>query len=246
MFTLLLLFFMINPITYLAALSDNAESVLENARLFSKSPFMKIEVDMVIRNSSGEKTRGLDISISNSNNEYKLYMQIISPSFLRQMKFLQLNSEDEKTLQWVATSRGARKITSSGNDERIFDSDFTAADFSSINPEEFRIDNFSETILDGIDCYRLELTAKNDYQAIDKKILFIDRDSYFILKVEYYSENVLTKSYNVISTREINGNIFPEESVMEDLIQGSSTKLVFKKYETPDSIPDKVFHYKNL
>lgn len=238
--------FLLVPGPYLPALPADAEMILENARLFGNSRFLLMKVEMLINTSAGEKSRGLDISISNINNDYKVHMQIINPTFLRKMKFLQYNFGDGSTLQWIATSRGARKITSSGNDERIFDSDFNANDFASISTSNYQIVNFSEIIRNGFQCYRFDLVAVQDGELMNRKVLFIDRDSYLIREVEYYSENKIVKSYRIISTQNIDGMMFPNESLMEDMRKGSYTKLIFKKIEIPNSIPDRVFHYRNL
>ncbi len=228
------------------ASANEAEEILARAHLFGDSPYLKMEVEMRMTDPSGEKTRGIDISMSSVGEEYRVYMQITSPSFLRKMKFLQHNPESGDTLQWVATSRGARKITSSGEDERIFDSDFTAADFSSINTEEYRIEGFSEDRSDGVPCYRFELSPFDQAGKVTKKVLLLDRQSLLIREVQYYTNGAMTRRYRLLSTRSIEGKIFPEKSVMEDLREASSTTLFFDKIELPSSIPDRVFHYRNL
>lgn len=244
--SLISLFLLMVPGSFLSALPSDAESILGKAHLFGNSRYLSLKVDMQIKTSSGDKTRGIDISISNNDNDYKVYMQIINPTFLRKMKFLQYNFGNKSTLQWIATSRGARKITSSGNDEKIFDSDFTASDFASINMSNYQIEKFSESVRNEVQCYRFDLTAIQNSELINKKVLFIDRDSYLIREVEYYRENKLVKRYLIISTQNIDGRIFPLESQMENLNKGSSTKLIFQKIEMPNSISDRVFHYRNL
>jgi len=248
-----ILFYLILSISFLmvpgpcySALSSDAELILSKAQLFGDNRFLSMKVEMLINTPSGEKSRGIDLSISNFDNNYRVYMQIISPSFLRKMKFLQHNLKNGSTLQWIATSRGARKITSSKNDERIFDSDFCASDFASIAKSDYQIESFSETIRNESPCYRFELVIIQDGVFVNKKVLFIDHDSYLIREVEYYSDKKLVKRYQVISTQNINGKMFPCESLMKDFSKESYTKLIFKKIEMPDSIPDRLFHYRNL
>ncbi len=242
---LFLFLFLCAPMTICAEPAD-AESILSEARLFGESRYMTMEVEMIIENSSGEKRRSIDISINNEGSEYKLYMQIIDPSFLRKMKFLQLSSGDGTSLQWIATSRGARKITSSGNDERVFDSDFTASDFSSIRTSDFLITDSSDIIIGESPGYRIEVSSIDDRNRTNKKVLFIDSESHQIREVEYFNGTTLVKRYKVISTQNVNGKVFPDESLMEDFEGNSRTRLVFKKIGMPGSIPDKVFHYRNL
>jgi len=243
---LFLLILLVIPRVQDIASASEAEEILAGAHLFGDSPFLEMEVEMRMTDPSGEKTRGIDIRMSKVGNEYRVYMQITSPSFLRKMKFLQHNPENGDTLQWVATSRGARKITSSGEDERIFDSDFTAADFSSISMDEYRIEGFSENDCEGIPCYRFELSPLDQAGEVTKKVLLLDRQSLLIREVQYYTNGEMTRRYRLLSTRSIEGKIFPAKSVMEDLREASSTTLFFKKIELPASIPDRVFHYRNL
>lgn len=235
----------VSGITFIAAETE-AEKILAKAHLFGDSPYLKMEVEMRMVSPSGEKSRIVDISMSNSEEEKRVFMQITSPPFLRKMKFLQHNPENGDTLQWVATSRGARKITSSGEDERVFDSDFTAADFSSLKTTDYGIESFSEELDHEFPCYRFELIPRDRNGEITKKVLFLDRQSLLIREVGYYQGRDLVRRYSLLSTMSIEGNLFPEEGLMEDLREASSTRLIFHKIEMPVSIPDRVFHYRNL
>jgi len=227
----------------LAALE--APSVLERSHLFGDPRFLEMQVDMNINTSSGEKSRQVEIRISNSGDMYQVHMQITSPSFLRKMKYLQHKPRSGTPSQWVATSRGTKKITSSGNDERIFDSDFTAADFASLSSDSYRIEAFSSAERDSVTCYRLELSPV-DEEEWTKKVLYVDQQSFLIREVEYFRDQDLVKRYRVISTSRIEEKLFPVESIMEDYRNGTSTQLEISDIRMPDSIPDRIFHYRNL
>jgi len=230
----------------LAASPTNADLILEEAHLFGESRFISMKAQMVIHTASGEKTRDIEVNISNDEEQNKVYMHIISPSFLRNMKFLQHNQKDGSTLQWIATSRGARKITSSGTDERIFDSDFTAADFSAMDTKAYRIINFTETEKSNRLYYRYELLSLNNSDSITRKIVLLHYETNLIYRVEYFSDNKMIKQYQVVDTQSINGQLFPEKSIMKNVITGSYTQLNFQQIEMPSSIPDRIFHYRNL
>lgn len=226
--------------------AQSAEEVLEKANLFGNSRFLKMQVQMEISTTSGDKNRAIDINISNTDESYMVYMQITSPPFLRKMKYLQHKPRSGRSVQWVSTSRGAKKITSSGNDERIFDSDFTAADFASTSIKDYNVVNLVSTTRNSISCYKLELEPLESEPVWNKKVLYVEQDSFLIHEVEYFTDESLVKSYRILETITLDGKLFPSKSIMENYREGTFTKLDIESIELPESIPDRMFHYRNL
>jgi hypothetical protein len=232
--------------TAVLAAGETGESVLGKSHMFGSSPYLSMKVAMDIGEGAGEKQREIDIKINNEEGEYKIFMQITSPAFLRKMKFLQHHPKSGEALQWIATSRGTRKVTGSAEDAHIFDSDFTASDFAAINSGEYRILDFSHVQRDGYRCFRLEIEPREKADMWPVKVLYIDEQSRLIREVEYRRNGEVGKRYKLLATQQISGTTLPRESIMEDLLHGSSTRLTFAQIEMPASLPDRIFHYRNL
>src|SRR6056297_3239404 len=207
--------------------TTSGAEVLESAHMFGDNRYLEMEVRMEMKGSSTDKSREIEIKLSNDDGEYKVYMQITSPPFLRKMKFLQHNRPSGETLQWMATSRGTRKLTGAADDEHIFDSDFTASDFSALDPADYRIDSFSQVERNGFSCHRLVLSPLESGSEWPQRVVYIDRRALLIREVEYMKDGEVEKRYRLLSTQELGRDPLPKESIMEDLRAGTSTTLDF-------------------
>lgn len=229
-----------------AIFGQSASDVLAKAHLFGQSVYLEFTVAMTIHSGPTEKSRNIEILMRDRANESQVFMQVISPPFLKEMKFLQHSLSSGETLQWMATSRGTRKITSSGTDERVFDSDFTASDFTVINSRNYNILDFQTVPFNGVTVFRLDVRPTEGKDLWDYRRLYIDQESFLILRVDYFKTGAVAKRYSLEETQIVDGLVFPRNVKMEDLRADSFTLLQFTKVDTPSSLPDRVFHYRNM
>lgn len=226
--------------------AQSAADVLTKAHLFGQRPCLEFEVTMTMTSGSAEKSRDIKILMRDQGGESQVFMQITSPPFLKEMKFLQHSLSSGETIQWMATSRGTRKLTSSGTDERVFDSDFTAADFTVINSRNYDILDFQTVPFNGTTVFQLDVRPSEGNDPWDSKRLYVDQDSFLILQVDYIKAGDVVRCYSLEETQMVDGFLFPLRVKMEDLAASSFTLLHFRSVKIPSSLPDRLFHYRNM
>jgi hypothetical protein len=187
----------------------------------------------------------MEIFLQQGNRETKLLMQIVTPPFLRYMKFLQYK-ENGDSQQWLKTSRGVRRLTGANQSDNLFDSDFTVEDFSSIDPALYSVGSLSQADVNGKACYLLELKPRYSDAQYDRKDLYVDRDTYLIRRIDFFSGNNVYKQYMLSETQTVEGKLFPRICTMETLDEGTSTTIRVVDVSVPDSIPTRTFNRGNL
>jgi hypothetical protein len=227
-----------------AVFAQTPEEVLGGVNVIGNASNSIIEIDMNIHTGRGSKDRTLEIYYTEeADGTVKSLAQVISPAFLRNLKFLSYMYPDGRADQWVKTSRGVRRLSGgSGAGQELFDSDFTTEDLSDVSPADYDLDFLpGETILDR-EVFSVQAKPKNRGAEYSEKIYYVGKASGLLLGIDYIKGNDLVKRYRVNVTQEIDGDLFPEECTMENLTRDTSTVLFFQSIETPNSIPGTVYN----
>ena len=133
--------------------AGEAERVLAGASLYGNTPNISMRIAMLISGPRGDKQRVLEAFIKRDGRAARIFIHVVSPGFLANMKFLTHRAEDGSESQWLSTSRGVRKLAGGGAaNERLFDSDFSVEDLSEIDSGTFHLSLLADQAVD-------ELTA---------------------------------------------------------------------------------------
>lgn len=83
-------------------------------------------------------------------------------------------------------------------------------------------------IVDGQDCFVIEMTAKTRKVPYPKQTLWVVKDTYVVEQVQYFSKSgKLLKEMRVLDVREFQGKVVISRMVLEDkLKKNSSTEMV--------------------
>ncbi|MFP4365099.1 MAG: outer membrane lipoprotein-sorting protein [Spirochaetia bacterium] len=227
-----------------SAFAQSAEQIYEQAFFFSNSDSVVMEVAMTIHERRGDKERELEIFLENeSDGGRRVYMQITRPGFLRNMKYLQHQDGDGSSQQWLRTSRGVQRLTSSNSDEPLFGSDFTVGDLSESAVADYSVSLEEETH----EFFIIRAVPENSGSRYAYRLMHISKESSIIHRVDFYSaSSELVKQYELLSTQNIGEYIFPETCIMRDLAAGTETELQFLDLDVDRRIPSRVFNRGNL
>lgn len=226
------------------AFAQTPKEVLGGVNVIGNAANSIIEIDMNINTGRGSKNRTLEIYYTEEpDGTVKSLAQVISPAFLRNLKFLSYMYPDGRADQWVKTSRGVKRLSSgSGAGQELFDSDFTTEDLSDVSPSDYDLEFLpAETILDR-EVFAVQAKPKGRGGEYSEKIYYVGKASGLLLGIDYLKGNDLVKRYRVNETQTIGGDLFPLECTMENLGRDTSTVLVFESIETPNSIPGTVYN----
>ena len=227
-----------------AVSAQTPKDVLGGVNVIGNATNAIIEIGMNIHTGRGSKDRTLEIYYTEeSDGTVRTLAQVISPAFLRNLKFLSYMYADGRVDQWVKTSRGVRRLSGGpGAGQELFDSDFTTEDLSDVSPSDYDLDFLPDEIILDREVFSVQAKPKARGAAYSEKVYYVGKDSGLLLGIDYLKGNDLVKRYRVNETQEISGELFPERCTMENLEQDTSTVLNFESIDTPNSIPGTVYN----
>lgn len=123
-----------------------------------------------------------------------------------------------------------------------------AVSYDEMSGEKNTLDNYKATLLgeelfEGNEVYKIELLAKTSKVAHYKQEIFVDKETYMVWKVLYYSKSgKLTKEMVVLETDEAAGKVIPVHSLVTDkLKKNNSTENIIDEMEVDLELDDELF-----
>ncbi|MBN1686468.1 MAG: outer membrane lipoprotein-sorting protein [Spirochaetales bacterium] len=224
--------------------TPTAEEILANTHLLGNAANIILTATMDIRSPRGDKSRTLEIYISQNDEASKILAQVTSPPFLRNLKFLTHQFSDGSDDKWVKTSRGVRRLAEGNYGEALFDSDFTVEDLSRIDESRFDLEVVDTGETSGVRAIKAIPTYNGpDYTH---KIFKIEVDTGMLSGVDFFRDEALVKRYTLLERQVIGGEPYPLLCTMEDFAKGTSTVLEIDKVSIEDSIPERLFNRGSL
>ncbi|OHE76908.1 MAG: hypothetical protein A2413_07100 [Treponema sp. RIFOXYC1_FULL_61_9] len=216
------------------ALERDALAVLAEATLFSDAPAYSLLMTMSISGGGTVKERSLSLKSLRGSDTEKTLAVVTAPAFLNKMAFLRIR-DASGTRQWLKTSNAVRRLAEGNKNERLFGSDFTAADFL-----DAATDARSAVFVSEDDASLVAVRAETDDGA---RLVRFGKADGLVRSVDYFdNDGTLLKRYRVTELAERGGRPYPKTAVMEDLKSGGSTKLTVTGMEDSSPIPDRVFN----
>jgi hypothetical protein len=226
------------------AMAETPEQILSDAHLLGNDPNLVIDLTMQIETTQGQKERKLEVYINREEDESKLLAQIVHPSFLRNMKFLNHRDKNGREDTWLKTSQGVRRLSTANKSEPLFGSDFTVEDLSYFDTSELQLELIESA---GDDIHHLiKATPLSRHSSYSYKVIYIDKGSGIVARVDFYRDKNLYKQYELIEFREINDKLYPVLCRMENFAQDSRTTLFVDHIDIVNAIPGRVFNKGNL
>ena len=221
-----------------------ATEILDNTHLLGNAPNIILTATMDIRSSRGDKSRTIDIYISQDEETSKILAQVSSPPFLRNLKFLTHQFANGSDDRWVKTSRGVRRLAEGNYGEALFDSDFTVEDLSRIDQSRFDLEVTDPGDTSGLRAVKATPTYKNpDY---DYKIFLIETETGMLTGVDFYSGDTIVRKYTLVDRQVVDGELYPLLCKIEDFEKNTSTILEIEAVSIEDSIPARMFNRGSL
>lgn len=190
----------------------------------------------------GRRSSRTIVSKSWAVGEEKSFTEYLSPVREKGTKMLKL----EKQL-WIYTPSTDRTIQIAGHMLRqsVMGSDLSYEDMleDATFQENYTATVNSEEVIDGRNCYVLELIAKKADIAYQKRKLWVDNERYVPLKEELYAKSgKLLKMTELSDVVRVDGRWFPKKVVFKDMLKdGKGTEFIIDEIEFDATIPDHIF-----
>jgi outer membrane lipoprotein-sorting protein len=150
---------------------------------------------MTIINQKGkQRVRKMAIAtkLYDEGQTEKKLIRFLSPSDVKDVGFLTFdyNKKDDDKWIYMPALRKTRRIISSENAKSFMGSEFSYADMTLPNLEEYTYKYLGEKVINDVPCYKIEIIPIND-EVIDKngftkKISFIGKADFVLRKAIYY------------------------------------------------------------
>jgi len=228
----------------LPAQTPAGDEILEQIDRNMSSKTQILTSKMVIHSRRGSRTV---VSRSWSEGEAKTFSEYLSPAREKGTKMLKL--EDKL---WIYSPSADRIIRISGHMLRqsVMGSDLSYEDMM----EDSRLrDKYEATVttsevIDGRDCWIVELKATTDDVAYYEMKLWVDRERWVPLKEELFAKSgKLLKKLELKDVTNIDGKWFPKKMIFKDMLKkGKGTEFIIEEIEFDSEIPSHIFSKASL
>ena len=224
---------------------DDPASILRDAALLGRFAALEVHFSLEITERRGTKERDLVAYVEQDEDSRRALVQVVSPAFLSNLKFLSITSGDERD-QWMSTSRGVRRVAAGNRDERLFDSDFTVEDLSNYNPEDYDLSILGTDTVEGVECHVLQAVSAGGGSLADRKVLYVSVENGLLYAAEFYAEGEIERRFELLDTMLVDGTPFPRVARMTTLAANTNTVLTVTEATAGTDIPDRLFNRGNL
>lgn len=157
--------------------------------------------------------------------------------------------EDDLWVRFSSTGR-IRKLSSSAKENSAGGSDFSYADMGDGGnglAEKYNSRLTGEENVDGEDCYVVELSAASSDAPYEKMVVFITKENYRYLKIDYYESGANIKSMSFYDYRTVNGKDYPFAYTMFSYTKPSRTEVKVEQFEIDSpKVQDRMFSTRYL
>ena len=212
------------------------KSIDENMIFESRTSRVKMTVE------GKRRTRTFEM-ISFGRGETDTAMEYLAPSREKGTKMLKLGDD---LWMYMPTVERTQKISGHMLREGMMGSDLSYEDMmqSTELQDMYAGKVLGSEAVDGRDCWKLEMTAKDDTVSYPKRISWIDKELSIPLKSEMYAlSGMLLKTWTMSDIAEFEGGRqFPTKMVITDALKANSkTTLEFVELTFGVELQDEVF-----
>ncbi|MCK4920956.1 MAG: outer membrane lipoprotein-sorting protein [Bacteroidales bacterium] len=179
----------------------------------------------------------------------KTIMKFTSPADVRGTAMLIYDYENKDDDMWIymPAIRKIRRIVSSEKGKNFMGSEFTNADMSMPNLDDFDYRILSSETYNGNSCWKIETVCKNedieDENGYSKKIALIEKGTYLCHKVEFYdfSGDLFKVQFIEQYKKQSNGKYFSFYMKMENKQNGRKSVMTIDKFQLGSALTENTF-----
>jgi hypothetical protein len=229
----------------------------QDAREISKKASDAINLDAmemvstlkIISASGEERVRTLSTATRKFGDISKMMMKFLEPADVRGTTLLVFDYENKDDDLWIymPALRKTRRIVSSEKGKNFMGSEFTNADMSKPNIDEFNYKLIGEETIDGKKCWKIESTCKTETQeeqyGFSKRVTYIEKESYLAHKIEYYDLNSELLRVETIKEykKQSNGSYFAFYMEMKNVQNNRRSVMIIDKFQLGSTLTEAQF-----
>ena len=211
---------------------------------------MEMALTLKIYDAKGRvRTRQITSASKKFGEITKTIMKFTAPADVKGTAILIYDYENKNDGMWIymPAIRKIRRIVSSEKGKNFMGSEFTNADMSKPNMNDFSYKILSSETYKGHTCWKIETTCKDedieDENGYSKKIAWIDKASYLCYKIEFYDFSGDLHKVQTIEQykKQSNGKYFGFYMKMENKQNGRKSVMTINKFQIGSTMTENKF-----
>ncbi len=215
---------------------NRADQAFEAERVYSTSSMI------VYKSGEAQPEQKIESYTMEKNGKSYSLSVYLTP---RRMKgTANLMIEDDLWVRFSSTGR-VRKLSSSAKKNSAGGSDFSYADMGDGGAglaENFTPSILGEEVIDRENCFVIELISDGSDAPYEKMVVYITKDKFRYMKIDYYEGGANIKSMTFSDYRDVGGIDYPFAYVMRNHTKPSVTEVAVDVFEINSSrVKDRFF-----
>ncbi len=211
---------------------------------------MEMLVSLKIYDAKGHvRERSVSTASKEFNRVTKSMIKFTAPADVKGTTMLIFDYKDKADDMWIymPALRKTRRIVSSEKSKSFMGSEFTNADMSTPNLDDFNFKILGTEDYNGDPCWKIESTCKNedieDENGFSKKVAWISKQDYLCHKIEFYDfDGNLFKVQTIDQyKKQSNGKYFAFSMTAENVSNGRKSVMNIEKFQTGSSMAENSF-----
>jgi len=232
------------------AFGQTAREISDKSRETVDFKALEMALTLKIYDSKGRvRTRKISTASIEFGKINKTIIKFTEPADVKGTALLIYDYKIENDKMWIymPAIRKTRRIVSSEKSKSFMGSEFTNADMSTPNANDFNCEIISSEILQGHSCWKIETRCKNedieDENGFSKKISWIEKERFLCHKIEFYDLGGELHKIQSIDKYQIqtNGKFFAFQMQMENKKNGRKSSIVIDKLQTNSTLSENTF-----
>ncbi|HCI16036.1 MAG: outer membrane lipoprotein-sorting protein [Candidatus Marinimicrobia bacterium] len=209
---------------------------------------MSNKTKMVLTNSKG-KTRANTMISKTMDGNKKQIIWFLEPKDDKGVAFLKIehDDKDDEMRMWLPAFKKIRRISSKKKGDSFMGSDLSYEDMSSRDLKDNDHNRLDDEIINGKDCFVLEVQPKKEAKSsYSKHISWIEKSSLMAIKENSYDKRGQLKKKKEFSHKLLKGYYLMDRVFVEDVQKKHTTEVSFEDIKVDMGIKENLFQEKNL
>jgi len=217
----------------------DGRQIMEKSDSLAQPNSVRATVLMLVEKGGRIEEKEFELTGKKYGNDEKVLIRFSRPTSIRLLTHTYKGRDDD---QWLALSSGkVKRIALADSDKPFVNSHFYYEDLKSRDIDDYAYTLLGETKAGGADCYKVEAVAKSKKLVYDKAVFYVDKSSFFIVRIDIFMKGQLHKYLENHDIRKIDGILTPFRAVMHTADGKGKTELKIKSVTYNVPIADSVF-----
>jgi outer membrane lipoprotein-sorting protein len=202
-----------------------------------------LDITLTLIDTNGDtRNRRIQTLTQKTDNRTESITIFLSPASVSQTRFLTIEGENgQEQWMYLPALKQSRKIGSTESSGSFMGSDFS---YSDMNTTTFEVNEAQHTLLETTnEAYIIESIPYDAKSNYGKTILWVDKETFVLLKVQMYDTDKITQIKELTTQRQeqLDGNWVATQMEMKTLSSGHRTQVTIAQAKFDIPIPSQYF-----